>query len=528
MIIRPLIGIALLAVSTGCSAQQASSSTEDTLVIGLSGAPATLNPVFGDIYGTIYGDHWPIFSSILDYDQDLELRPDLAAEMPQFSEDNTQVTVKLRDDVTWHDGEAFTAEDVVFTYNAILDPDVATRTRDLLFDSVESVEAVDDATVQFNLSRRDPAFFDKLTTGIIPEHVLAGEDLNTTAFNLDPVGTGPFVFDELREGERMVLVANDDYYGGDVALSRVVFTFVEDENARVSRLEAGAIDVDAVGLSPRVVERFRDREGFDVVQVPAETLGLMLPTHNPVLRDAETRRAIGMAIDREALVGGLYADLGRVVAGPFPPQHWAHDPQLAATFAPDRAAELLADAGWTPGPDGVLERDGEPFVLEVVYDPATQEAALVIRDSLAAAGISVELAALGHGEQQERIAAGAAALSYGGNSFDPDLDAWHKYHSSGAADDDPGSNQAGIADEAVDAALEASRAAPDRAARRNAYVDLQTALAAQGSWQFLVQYDHAMVASDHVQGVAPASLDGHVHGFSRGLLWNLHEWSLGE
>jgi len=95
--------------------------------------------------------------------------------------------------------------------------------------------------------RVDPAFLEKLTLGIVPEHVLAGQDLNTTPFNLDPVGTGPFAFDGLRSGESMTLRANPDYYGGQVGIDRVVFAFVPDENVRATRLRSGELDVDASG-----------------------------------------------------------------------------------------------------------------------------------------------------------------------------------------------------------------------------------------------------------------------------------------
>lgn len=109
---------------TGCSSgPPPQSATPDPLVIALSDEPTNLNPIFGDLYGSIYGDHWPIFSSLLDYDQQLELTPDLAAALPEISADGLSVTVALREGVRWHDGDAFTAEDVVFTYRVQPRPD---------------------------------------------------------------------------------------------------------------------------------------------------------------------------------------------------------------------------------------------------------------------------------------------------------------------------------------------------------------------------------------------------------------------
>src|SRR5690606_37980487 len=118
--------------------------------------------------------NWPIFNGLVAFDQDLELVPDLAAEMPEVSEDGRTVTVRLREDVTFHDGKPFTSEDVVFTWNAILDTNVATPIRErLALDGlIEGVRALGEYTVEFKLTRLDPAFVERLYTGIVPAHAL--------------------------------------------------------------------------------------------------------------------------------------------------------------------------------------------------------------------------------------------------------------------------------------------------------------------------------------------------------------------
>ncbi|MGI8660500.1 MAG: ABC transporter substrate-binding protein [Thermoleophilaceae bacterium] len=150
---------------------------------------------------------------------------------PEVSEDGRTVTVRLREGVEFHDGEPFTADDVVFTYESILDPKVATSLRDLLDDTLAKVDAVDPATVRVTLKRVDPSFLDTLEFGIVPEHLLEGEDLNKTEFNTaKPVGTGPFKFDEFRKGDRVVMSANPDYFRGEPAIPRLVWAIVPDEN----------------------------------------------------------------------------------------------------------------------------------------------------------------------------------------------------------------------------------------------------------------------------------------------------------
>lgn len=507
----------------------AADADSETLVIAVEGEPTSLNPIFGDVYGSFNGDHWPIFASLLSYDAELVLAPDLAAESPQVSDDGLTVTVPLREDVTWHDGEAFDAEDVVFSYEAVLDPDVATALRDRLFTTLDGVEAVDEYTVAFTLNRLDPAFGDKLTMGIAPEHLLADEDLNTTSFNVAPVGNGPFVFEEFREGERVVVTANPDYHLGEVGLERVVFTFVGDENVRVARLEAGEIDVDAVGLTPRIAERFAGDDRYEIVGVPGEQFTFNMPTDNPVLADPLVRQAVGLAIDREGLTEALFGEGGRPSWSVFQPQHWAYDDSVVYDHDPAEAARLLEEAGWEEGAEGILERVGESLALTYVHGSAAmdQNGALFISEALRGLGMAVDLEVVeSFSDRNERVAEGAVTSGRPGNAFDPELELYNAFHSDRLDDDDPGTNRTKIDSQQVDQAIAEGASSYDRDERREAYSRLQEALREDGSVQYLVQRDYQLVVSSRVEGLDPGSSDNHLHGWSRALLWNLHEWEL--
>lgn len=519
-----LVATSLVLTVAACGAGDASGPTDESLVIALSDEPENLNPIFGDIYGTIYGDKWPIFSGLVGYDQQLNPVPDLAAELPEIT--GTTVEVRLREGVTFHDGEPLTAEDVVFTYESIMDSSVATRLRDLLFDSLVGVRAVDEHTVEFTLDRVDPAFLDKLYIGIIPEHLLAGEDLNTAEFNVAPVGSGPFRFEEWRRGDRLVLSANPDWFGGEVASPSVTFVFVSDENARAAQLTSGAVDADASGLPPRTANTF-DRDGYQVVGIPGDSLALILPTDNPTFADPRVREAIGLAINRQAIVDGVFDGRAEPVYTAIPPGHWAADSSISQPHDPEGALDLLADAGWERDGDRLVDAGGQPLRINLAYSAGSdgdRGAALAVESQLSDLGIEVELTSASHAAMGEWLAEGNAALNRTGTVFDPDLDFLDMFHSSRIDDEEPFHNPAVLDDKELDAALEAGRATLDREQRVAAYQEVQRLVAASGGWIFLVRPEHVFVVSDQVEGVAPQVGEGHLHGFSRGLLWNLHEW----
>lgn len=365
--------------------------------------------------------------------------PDLAAALPEVSSDGLTVTVPLRDDVTFHDGEPFTADDVVFTYESIIDPEVASPLAGIM-DSLERVEALDEQTARFNLNRPDPAIFDKLQIGIVPEHLLSGEeDLETASFNSEPVGTGPYTFEEWTSGSRISLSANPDYFDGAPNIGRVVFTFVEDENSRAALLEDGSVD--GIGLIPSLASRFEDSDEFQLFEVPsADARVIILPNENPALEDPEVRRALSLAIDREAMVDGVLYGYGEPAYGPIMPGHWAYDPAAEVPYDPEEASRLLEEAGWsdTDG-DGTLDRDGQPLSFTLLYpadDSVREGVALATSSDLADIGVEATVEGQGFEAIEPRAAQDPNVFGYG-IPYDPDLELYRLFDSSFADDEEP-------------------------------------------------------------------------------------------
>ncbi len=526
------VAVAVLAAAAGAVGCGGSSGKDvkaasGTLVIALPSQPDNLNPIYGD---SVYEGTQKAFNGLLRYTKDLAAEPDLASALPERSAGGRTVTVKLRDDVTFSDGTPFTAKDVVFTYEAILDPKTASPLATLL-DSVDSVEAVDDTTVQFVLNRPDPAFDDKLQIGIVPEHLLAGKELRTASFNRKPVGTGPYVVTEFQPGGRIVEEANPRYFRGPPKIKRIVLTAVEDENARVALLEKGTID--AAGIVPKLAPRVRRNKNYNVIEVrTADARVAALPNRDPVLRDPAVRRALSYAVDREKIVQSALAGAGEPAYGPIMKGHWAYSPVVERPYDPAKAGSLLDAAGWTRTGDATREKGAKKLSFLLMYpanDSVRKDIALAFSSQMEKIGVDVRLQGLSFDVIQTRQDKGATEFGYG-VPYDPDLELYTLFASKFASEpgdvaDTAFTNYPRARSDGIDAALQAERSTLDRSARKRDFAKLQEALADDASWLWLVRLRHIVVISKRVKGVDP-QVEPHAHGFSRGTSWNIEDWSL--
>ncbi len=498
-------------------------AADGTLVIALPSQPENLNPIASD---NVYEGNQKFFNGLLRYDKQLRAQPDLATAMPERSLDGKTVTVKLRDDVKFHDDTALTAADVAFTYNAILDKDSASPLATLL-DTLDEATAVDATTVRFALNRSDPAFYDKLQIGIVPAAALEGEDIKTASFNRRPIGTGPYVLKEFEPGGRIVMEANSDYFRGAPKIKRIVMTAVEDENARVALLEKGTVD--AAGIVPKLADRVRRNEDYNVFEVPtADARVVALPNRDPVLRDPAVRRALSRAVDREKMAEVTLAGAGEPAFGPIMKGHWAYSDVAETSFDPQEAERGLDAAGWARSGDAIREKDGRRLSFTLMYpsnDSVRKDLALAFTSDMRKIGAEVKLQGLTFDVIEKRQDKGATEFGYG-TPYDPDLELYERYHSKFAsADADPFTNYTRTRSDVIDASLDAERSTLDRDERTRLFGKLQADVAQDASWLWLVRLRHISVVSKRVKGVDP-QVEPHAHGFSRGTSWNLEDWSL--
>lgn len=491
-----------------------------SIVIGAGSEPDNLNPILG------YAPDGAakIFDGLVARDAELDLVPALAEEVPTPSADGLTWTATLRAGTTFSDGSALSAEDVVFTYESVLDKEV-NSTIASRFDALADVTAPDGRTVVFRLSYPYAPFVQQLTLGIVPRKAFDGVDVNSAPFNTAPIGTGPYTVAEWRKGDRLVLEANESHWNGAPAITRVTVVFVEDDNARATRMAAG--EFDGTVLPPRLAQSYEDRAGYRVVRNPsADYRGLGIPSALPFTSDPRVRLAINLGIDRQAMIDTVLAGAGKPAATPISPYlaDW-YDPAATFPHDPEEAGRLLDEAGWRRGADGKRSRNGQVARLPILYpapDVLRKELALATAGDIAKLGVDAPVEATTFELMLARKEE-AASVWGGGDPYDPDTAAYTLLHSRYAGQ--PGFlNMTLYRNPEVDAALDAGRQALDPAARKRAYARFQRAYVADPGWAFLVFLDHTYVIRDRWDGQVQ-QVEPHDHGLVHAVWWNLERWT---
>lgn len=339
-----------------------------------------------------------LFATLVRTGADLEPQPYLA-ESWEFSDDSLAVTVDLRDDLAWHDGEPVTSADVAFTLASVRDPAV-NYPNAAYFDAWEGVELLGEHRLRFTVRRVPHPFFGWGRMPILPAHVLADvppAELANHGFGTSPVGSGPFRFVEHVPGERWVFEANPDFpaaLGGRPYLDRYVYRPIAEDVTLTASLLSGDVDV-VIEPARADAARLAADTAIRVIESPGRAYDFIAwNSRRPMFSDADVRRALTMAIDRQALVRTVLGGRGRVAAGPVGPSHWAHDTtHRPLPYAPDSSRAILDRAGWVDSDgDGVRDRDGVPFrftLLSTPQDKWNDVGASVQRD-LSAVGIEVD------------------------------------------------------------------------------------------------------------------------------------------
>jgi peptide/nickel transport system substrate-binding protein len=348
-----------------------------TLIVAMASAPTSLDPA----------DHRSresetvirnMFDGLVTRDTRSGVHLELAEEMTWL--DDTTLEVKLRQGVLFHNGDEMTADDVVFTFdriiqeNAIEYPDPHTSPRKGLIAPLDSVDKIDDYTVQFNFSGPwPPAMQLMVHQQIVPKAYI--EEVGTEGFIAQPIGTGPFKFVEGQLDDQIVLERFDDYWGGapdlepigPACVSEVIFRIIPEASTRVAALLAGEVDI-IQAVPAELLDTLEQTPGIVVSTAPGtEPMWLQLNVSDPLFADVEVRQALNYAIDKDLVIEAIYGGRAVPLPGPLSPfNNFVNTSLSPYPYDPDLALQLLSDAGWTDSDgDGMLDKGGQTFSFTI-------------------------------------------------------------------------------------------------------------------------------------------------------------------
>ena len=495
-------GTALALLVTGCS----SPTPSNTLVVAIESSPMTLDPRFAtDAYSERITQL--LFSSLVRIDADFHVVPELAVSWSQ--PDPLTYRFVLRRGVKFHDGRELTADDVRYTFTSMLDPATASPYRSV-YGMIDRITVIGPYEIEFHLSAPHAPFLVNLVRGIVPARLASQRD----EFARHPVGSGPFRLIQWAPDDRVELAAYTDYYAGKPAIDGVLVKIIPDETIRLLELQKGTIDVVQNAIPPEVLPLLKASGRFRIVTTPSTTytyLGMNLL--DPRLSDIRVRRAIAMAIDRQAIIRTLLGGLAEPATGLLPPAHWAYESDVTRYgYDPVRARKLLDDAG-VLDPDGAGPQPRLRLNFDTSQNEQARRIAEVIQQQLAQIGLDLTIRSHEWGAFYADIKVGRFqlyTLSWVG-VVDPDL-YYEVFHSSSRPPN--GSNRDGYANPVVDRLLERGRRTTDLAERRTVYREVQRIVADDLPYVSLWYPRNVVVLSERVQKFEP-SPSGDWRGFSR-------------
>lgn len=423
-----------------------------------------------------------IYQSLLTYTKDLEPQPSLATEW-EMADDGLSYTFRLAENVTWHDGEPFTAEDVVFSYDEFL-PETHPRWRNV-HARLSSIEAVDDHTVEFTMEEAFPAFllsFSVDNAPIIPRHIYEDGDYQDNPANQTPIGTGPFKFEEWQRGSYIHLVRNEDYWKeGKPHLDEIYYHVIPDAASRAAAMETGQVQMSrAEDIEFFDVPRLAGMDNLEMTTDGWEMYGplgwLEFNVREEPISDVRFRKAVMHALDRDFIVQNIFFGLGEPATGPFNSATLFQDPDAVVTYDYDldQANALLDEMGLERGDNGMRV---SLRLLPMPYGETWDRLAEYTRQQLAEIGVDAQIEAADAGTWAERVAAWDfdMTFSYLYQFGDPAIGVSRSYVSSNIRQT-LFTNTMGYENERVDELFEAAAGEVDPDQRQEYYSEVQEIL----------------------------------------------------
>ena len=516
-------------VLTGCggSSSGSGSGTDGegiSIYVGETIFDSSLDPVKGAFS---YG--YPVINNALTkVTPESTYAGDLALDW-EVSSDALTYTFHLREGVTFHDGSDFTAEDVVFTYNTVKENQGGNDSVDL--SRMASVEATDDHTVVFTLTEPYSSFLDQTAClGIVPSD---GYDSRT--FDTMPIGTGPWKVIQYDTAQKMILGANEDYYGGAPSIEQVTILDME-EDAAIASARSGELDLAMVSTNYVNEEidgmHIENLETMDVRQIslpvtPQESYrtesGDTVTVGNDVTSDRAVREALSIGIDRQTIIDNALNGIGKPAEGFTDNLEWGNTASYEDNRK-DEARALLEAAGWEEGKDDIYEKDGlrcEFTVYAPSGDTARYQLAQAVAEEAEKIGIKIDVDQATWDELDTE--AFTSGVVWGWGQYDPVV--LRNLFYSGAFTGTGTANTVRYSNAEADRLIEAALDANSREASVEAWKQVQSVTADDYAYLYIVNIEHSYFVSDDLDISVDTQIP-HPHGHGAPVINNMNQWTL--
>ena len=440
-----------------------------------------------------------IYETLVNRNENNEIIPGLAESWEQV--DETTWTFKLQEGVTFHDGEEFNAEVVKMNLDRVRDEAVASP-RYFLYEMITDVEVISDYEVQITTEYPFAPLLAHLSHNgggmISPAQIEAdyaamesGSDPGSVITE-EPVGTGFFKFDSWSAGSEIRLVKNEDYWGEPANVDSVTFRVVPDSQVRAADLETGNVHI-IDPVQPNEVERINNSGAASVHQQASSSLAYLgFNTEKEPFNDPLVRQAISYAIDREAIISGIYEEFGIPAIGPLAPGIFGYTEDIdAIEHDMDQARALLEEAGMS---------DGFSTTIWTNDNPQRQSIAVLVQEALAELNIDVSIEVMEFGTYLDQTAAGEHdmfILGWSNPTGDADYGMYALFHSSQKGN--PG-NRSFYENPEVDALLDEGRREADPERRQEIYAEVAQLLTDDAPMAFLLHTEYLVGVADNVKG----------------------------
>ena len=470
----------------------------DRLMMRISGDPPTLNPVTA--HDTTSSEvYQKIYESLMDIGIDLKVIPNLV-EAYEISSDGLIFTFHLKEGLKWHDGKPLTTADVKFTYDVIMDPKSGAVNKRAGYETVKKLEIIDETTFKVYYEEPYAPALIRWTMTVIPKHIFE-EEFNSGKFansiyNTKPVGNGPFELEAWESNKRVVLKAHEKYHKGRPYFDKLIYRIIPEQTVFFQYIQSGRVDYGVITAeqyeqakrTPKVGDRVFGLYDIHQYYRPAYTyVGWNMTGQNPFFEDKKVRQAMTYAVDREAIVKNILFGYGEVISGPFYIESWAYNHEVRPyPYNPEKAQQLLDEAGWVKSSDGIREKNGKKFEFEMLVTSSSTTSikiATVMQDMLSGIGVKMNIRTLewstflDHTDDPQKYTAYIAGWSL---SLDPDpYVIWH------SSQQETGLNKVGYKNTEVDRLIALGRKEMNLEKRAGYYREIHKHIAEDQPYMFV-------------------------------------------